>query len=135
MYTPLIFPSYYLLKSIFHLCCPGLRPAAPFSCVPQHLHDDYLSVFCISQAWCLSSFPGMAAISLPAPSSVPCPRILKFCLCRPAQPLAASNFIYQSKPIQGRVPCGFWCNFGDHIDIIQAALDQIHNICSAREIL
>jgi hypothetical protein len=31
-----------------------------------------------------------------------CPRILKSCLCLPAQPLAAGNFIYDSKPAGGK---------------------------------
>lgn len=78
-------------------------------------------VFLPSLAWQLYLLP---------PPFVPCPRILKSCLCFPAQPLAGSNFIYQSKPIGGRVPhylmCRFPCNFGHPINTIQE-LDQIHN--------
>ena len=58
------------------------------------------------------------------------PQILKSYLYLLANPLAAANFIYQLKQTGGRKPqhltCGFSCNFGNPINVIQA-LDQIHN--------
>lgn len=106
-------PSYYFLKSILHLYCPGPRPAtfSLFGCVPQHLQDSSLSlsVLCASQPWCLSSFPCMATIHLLAPSSALCPGILKSCLWLPFQALAVSLFIYQSEPTgSGTLQTGFW---------------------------
>lgn len=41
--TP-IFLNFYLLKLIFHLGCPGPRPAAPLQQDPQLLHVGSLSV-------------------------------------------------------------------------------------------
>ena len=60
--TP-IFLNFYLLKLIFHLGCPGPRPAAPLQQDPQLLHVGSLSVlhfsglaFLISQHGRKSSF-------------------------------------------------------------------------------
>jgi hypothetical protein len=39
----------------------------------------------------------MVAIPIPAPPSVPYPRILNFCLCLSVQPLGVWVFIYQSE--------------------------------------
>jgi hypothetical protein len=67
--------------------------------------------------------------SLLFPPSVPFPwnpKVLPLSLCP-----TNSNFIYQSKPTGGRNPqhltCGFSCNFGDSINIIQA-LEQIQTV-------
>lgn len=82
--SPLIFLSNYLLKSIFYPCCP--RPSVwGWGCwghLPWHLHDWYV----LSSAPLRPgpySFPGMAVLYFPAPSSVPCLGILTSasCLC------------------------------------------------------
>lgn len=74
-------------------------------------------------------FTGMAILN-PASSQSPFLQILKSYLYLLANPLAAANFIYQLKQTGGRKPqhltCGFSCNFGNPINVIQA-LDQIHN--------
>jgi hypothetical protein len=117
--SPLIFLRYYLLKSIFHFCCPRLICPPPRVALPCLLHVGCRSV---------PHFSGLIFTPLPAwpfylllPPSVLCQRILKSYLCLPDQLLAASNFIYQSKPTGGwDIQClsRFSCNFGDPITII-----------------
>ena len=113
--SPLIFLSYYLLKSIFHFCCPrsngdGGAPwgrSSPDSYMWAMFSLLHLSglVFTPFLAWWLCLFFLLW---------YPCPGILKSCLCLPTQPLAAGNFIYQSKPTGGRdrlnLTCKFSCN-------------------------
>jgi hypothetical protein len=120
-YSPLILLSYYLLKSIFHLVALDLvlggggGAEATLSLCPTLLR--------------LGPAPFPASF-LPKSPFLPLPSILKSCLCLPAQPLAISNFIYQSEPTGGgdsqSLTWGLLCSFGNPIKIIQA-LDQIHN--------
>lgn len=129
----LINPSYHLLKPIFHLGCPSLRPVALSGWVPQHLHDN--SVLCQASLRCDISSPSPTWwLFLHAPSSIPCPGILMSCLCFLAQPLVARNFVYQLKSTRDRVPQHLtWghvdsCTIlGEQINIIQTTLDKIQN--------
>ena len=117
---PPIFPSYYILKPIFHLGCPRPRCAVLLGHDPQVLHDSY--------ALCLLHLSGMVGLS--PSSSVPCPRILKVLPLS----LCPATFFTNQNQLEARFPqcCGdgqvllqFW---GTQINIIQAALDQTHNI-------
>ena len=92
VHLPLIFPSYYLLKSIFHLCCPRpspealFRPIFPCSCMVAMplllhggaLHGGYSLCPQFSQAWFLFS-PPSPGTSFPLPWSLvqeSCPAIV-----------------------------------------------------------
>ena len=125
--SPPIFLNYYLLKSIFHFCCPKPNVGGAGAALPWgsymidmlyllHFLGLVLLLSCrgSSQSFCRS----------------PCPRILQPHLCLSAQPLAAGNFIYQSEPTGSRDPqrftFGFSCNFGNPDNIMQA-LSRIHN--------
>lgn len=98
---------------VFHLGCP-LRLSFPSTCMTavfsvQHLRRG------------IYSFRGMVAIFF-SPSSVSCPGILKSHLCLPDQPLAVSNFIYQSKLTGGRVPPNFTCTLRILVQLVGGGL-------------
>jgi len=88
------------------------------------LASPFLHLLC---AWWISSsfsFLGPLTGNPKSPASV----------C-PSEPLAASNFIYQSKPTEGRVAQRLLCGHVDpgvileaQINIIKAELDQTHYI-------
>ena len=88
--------SYYLLKSIFCLCCPrrgwgnwGPPGATLFLLLlVGYLSDLYFS----GPVFLLSGHGGSISFFFP---HFPCLQILKFYLCLPTQPLATGNFIYQ----------------------------------------
>jgi hypothetical protein len=94
MYSPLIFLSYYLLKSIFHLCCPrssggglGLLFAGSYISAISVLYLRH-NVSSPSPAWWPTLFL-LLPQSLAQKSKSPAPVF--------AQPLATGNFICQSK--------------------------------------
>jgi len=132
--SPPILLSYYLLKSIFHLCYPrpnvcGDGGGGSWSHSSLALMWLVFSLYCSSERWTLFlSQHGNSKVSFL--SRCPCPQILKSQLCLTTQQLATGNFIYQSRPTGGRdhqhLTCGISCNFGNLINIIQT-LNQIHH--------
>lgn len=95
--SPLVFLSYYLRKSIFHLCCLG----QPFWAM---ILNSYM-IALLS----LLHLSGLVVTPLPVcwlylllPPLIPCPGILKSWFCLPVQPLANSYFLYISKQTEGR---------------------------------
>ena len=99
--SPLILLSYYLLKSIFHLCY--LRPKGRGT--GAILPGSYMIVRCslLQLSSLIFLFPHHGGTKSFCPW-FPCLGKLKSCLCLPTQPLVTGNFIYQSNPTGGRVP-------------------------------
>jgi hypothetical protein len=88
IHPSLISPFYYLLKSIFHLCCPGPSHVALLNCVPLGPTGRPCSLTRSSLVWDLGS-PSFDTSDLPPSSSllppplVPCPE-------NPRSPTSAS---------------------------------------------
>jgi hypothetical protein len=111
MYLPLKFPSYYLLKSIVHLCCLRTRPTIP---------GTYMTAVSLSSE---PLRPGVSlsivAIPIHAPSSVLCLGILKV---SPLSPCLQATLLTNQKQL-GQGPsasyvqkCIFLCYLGDQIN-------------------
>ena len=99
LFTP-IFLNYYLPKPIFHPDHHGPRPAT-------HMSDDSNSYISAVSLISLSYMPQAETFFSPAVATLlfPCSPgqgTSKSRHCHPAQPLAASNFIYQLEPAGDR---------------------------------
>jgi hypothetical protein len=97
----LIFPNYYLLKPIFYPGHHGPRPPTLLGHDPQLFHLGSVSVS-LSYTSQTKNFSSSLAIVILFFAFILCPGTSKSHLCLPAQPLVASNFIYQLEPAGGR---------------------------------